>query len=140
VLPDSAVSMYAPTLRYRIADRKMCYDPIASGRAISLSQPTSPPAEGTVVRPLAGDPLTERIHPAWNRTALSERRAGLLYRAAGCAYLDNVPNKAFYQACWAARPERHPVLDWARPGNGRGPRRHQGAVPRQGAVDARSSG
>ncbi|MFJ6530856.1 hypothetical protein ACIQMZ_37115 [Streptomyces longwoodensis] len=90
---------------------KMCYDLIASGRAISLSQPTSLPAEGTVVRPLAGDPLTERIRLAWNRTALSKRRAGLLYRAAGRAYLDNVPNNSFYQAWWAARPELHPVLD-----------------------------
>ncbi|MEV5970922.1 LysR family transcriptional regulator [Streptomyces sp. NPDC051921] len=102
---------FTPTLRYRIADRKMHYDLIAAGRAISVSQPSAPPAEGTVLRPLAGDPITGRIRLAWNRAAVSERRAGLLYRAAALAYLDNVPNNTFHRAWWEARPELHPVLD-----------------------------
>ncbi|MFI8822682.1 LysR family transcriptional regulator [Streptomyces sp. NPDC053431] len=102
---------FTPTLRHRIADRKMHYDLIAAGRAISLSQPTAPPAEGTVLRPLAGDPVTGRIRLAWNRAAVSERRAGLLYRAAGLAYLDNVPHNAFHRTWWESRPELHPVLD-----------------------------
>ncbi|MFJ7069551.1 LysR substrate-binding domain-containing protein [Streptomyces sp. NPDC101115] len=107
---------FTPTLRYRIADRKMHYDLIAAGRAISVSQPTAPPAEGTVLRPLTGDPLTGRIRLAWNRTAVSGRRAAHLYRAAGLAYLDNVPNNAFHRTWWEARPELHPVLE--RPGPG----------------------
>ncbi|MEU8760594.1 LysR family transcriptional regulator [Streptomyces sp. NPDC048659] len=102
---------FTPTLRYRIADRKMHYDLIAGGRAISVSQPTAPPAEGTVLRPLAGDPITGRIRLAWNRAAVSERRAGLLYRAAGRAYLANVPTNDFHRAWWDSRPELHPVLD-----------------------------
>ncbi|MFG3345202.1 LysR family transcriptional regulator [Streptomyces sp. NPDC048018] len=102
---------FTPRLRYRIADRKMHYDLIAAGRAISVSQPTAPPAEGTVLRPLAGDPVTGRIRLAWNRAAVSERRAGLLYRAAGLAYLDNVPANAFHRIWWESRPELHPALD-----------------------------
>ncbi|MEU6976334.1 MULTISPECIES: LysR family transcriptional regulator [unclassified Streptomyces] len=102
---------FTPALRYRIADRKMHYDLIAAGRAISVSQPTAPPAEGTVLRPLAGDPITGRIRLAWNRAAVSERRAGLLYRAAGLAYLANVPNNAFHRTWWESRPELHPVLE-----------------------------
>ncbi|WP_426367598.1 LysR substrate-binding domain-containing protein [Streptomyces sp. E-08] len=102
---------FTPKLRYRIADRKMRWDLIAAGRAISLCQPTSPHAEGTVLRPLAGDPLTGRIRLAWNRSTLSEDRARLLYRAAGYAYLDNVPHNTFYRSWWEARPELHPNLD-----------------------------
>ncbi|MFF4716713.1 LysR substrate-binding domain-containing protein [Streptomyces eurythermus] len=50
---------FMPTLRYRIADRKMRWERIAAGRAISLCRPTSPHAEGTVPRPPAGDPITD---------------------------------------------------------------------------------
>ncbi|MFF9340642.1 MULTISPECIES: LysR family transcriptional regulator [unclassified Streptomyces] len=102
---------FTPKLRYRIADRKLRYDLIASGRAVSLSQPTSPHAEGTVLRPLAGDPLTGRIRLAWNRSALPDDRARLLYRAAGLAYLDSVPRNTFYRSWWESRPELHPDLD-----------------------------
>ncbi|MFF0558421.1 LysR substrate-binding domain-containing protein [Streptomyces sp. NPDC004266] len=102
---------FTPKLRYRIADREMRWGLIAAGRAISLCQPTSPHAEGTVLRPLAGDPLTGRIRLAWNRAALSENRAQLLYRAAGRAYLDSVPRNTFYRSWWASRPELHPSLD-----------------------------
>ncbi|MGW1765465.1 LysR family transcriptional regulator [Streptomyces sp. NPDC002073] len=102
---------FTPSLRYRITDRKMHYDLIAAGRAVSLSQPTAAPAEGTVMVPIAGDPVTGRIRLAWNRSAVSARQADLLYRAAGRAYLANVPNNPFHQAWWEARPELHPVLD-----------------------------
>ncbi|GGR96334.1 LysR family transcriptional regulator [Streptomyces eurythermus] len=101
---------FTPTLRYRIADRKMRWELIAAGRAISLCQPTSPLVEGTVLRPLAGDPITGRIRLAWNRAAVTERRAALLYRAAGRAYLASIPDNTFYRAWWEARPELHPVL------------------------------
>ncbi|MEU5217327.1 LysR family transcriptional regulator [Streptomyces sp. NPDC020807] len=102
---------FVPRFRYRIADRKMRYDLIATGRFVSLSQPTSPYAEGTVLLPLAGDPITGRIRVAWNRAALSDDRARLLYRAAGRAYLDGVPYNTFYRSWWASRPELHPNLD-----------------------------
>ncbi|WP_324783461.1 LysR family transcriptional regulator [Streptomyces sp. H51] len=102
---------FAPKLRYRIDDRKMRWEMIAAGRAVSVCQPTSPHAEGTVLRPLAGDPLTGRIRLAWNRAAVTERRAGRLYRAAARAYLDSIPNNTSYQAWWESRPELHPVLD-----------------------------
>ncbi|MGW2712089.1 LysR family transcriptional regulator [Streptomyces sp. NPDC001356] len=102
---------FTPKLRYRIADRKMRWELIAAGRAVSLCQPASPFVEGTVLRPLAGDPLAGRIRLAWNRAAVSERRAGLLYRAAARAYLDTIPDNTFYRTWWEARPELHPVLD-----------------------------
>ncbi|MET8755839.1 LysR family transcriptional regulator [Streptomyces sp. NPDC059104] len=102
---------FSPLLRYRITDRKMHYDLIAAGRAVSLSQPTAPAAAGTVMRPLAGDPVTGRIRLAWNRAALSARQAELLYRAAARSYVANVGNNAFHQAWWDAHPEVHPALD-----------------------------
>ncbi|MCB5164302.1 LysR family transcriptional regulator [Streptomyces bambusae] len=102
---------FTPSLRYRITDRKMHYDLIAAGRAVSLSQPTAQAAPGTVMVPLAGDPVTGRIRLAWNRSAVSARQADLLYRAAARAYLANIGNNAFHQAWWDARPELHPVLD-----------------------------
>ncbi|MGW5328299.1 LysR family transcriptional regulator [Streptomyces sp. NPDC004014] len=102
---------FTPKLRYRIADRKMRWELIAAGRAVSMCQPTSPHVEGTVLRPLAGDPLNERIRIAWNRAAVTEQRAGLLYRAAARAYLDSIPHNTFYRGWWESRPELHPVLD-----------------------------
>lgn len=102
---------FSPLLRYRITDRKLHYDLIAAGRAVSLSQPTAPAAAGTVLRPLARAPVTGRIRLAWNRAALSARQAELLYRAAARAYVANVGNNAFHQAWWDAHPEVHPALD-----------------------------
>ncbi|MFI6638562.1 LysR family transcriptional regulator [Streptomyces sp. NPDC050504] len=100
---------FAPSLRYRIADRKMHYNLIAAGRAIALSQPTAPKAEGTVVRPIAGDPITGRIRLAWHRSSVSAGQAELLYEAAARAYLANVANNAFHREWWDAHPELHPV-------------------------------
>lgn len=102
---------FVPSLRYRITDRKMHYDLIAAGRAISLSQPTAPPVPGTVMRPLAGAPVTGRIRLAWNRSAVSAGQAELLYRAAARAYLANVDNHAFHKDWWDAHPELHPPLE-----------------------------
>ncbi|WCD90482.1 Hca operon transcriptional activator HcaR [Streptomyces xanthophaeus] len=102
---------FVPSLRYRITDRKMHYDLIAAGRAVSLSQPTAPTAPGTVMRPLVGSPVTGRIRLAWNRSAVSAGQADLLCRAAVRAYLANVSNNPFHQEWWDAHPEAHPVLD-----------------------------
>ncbi|MFH8479739.1 LysR family transcriptional regulator [Streptomyces sp. DSS69] len=102
---------FTPKLRYRIADRHMRWELIAAGRAISLCQPTSPYVEGTVLRPLAGDPVTGRIRLAWNRAAVCEQRAAQIYQAAARAYLDSIPTNATFQAWWESRPELHPTLD-----------------------------
>lgn len=101
---------FAPSLRYRITDRKMRHDLVAAGRAISLTQPTAPAVEGTVMRPLLGTPIMGRIRLAWNRSAVSAAQADTLYRAAAGAYLANVDNNAFHRAWWNAHPEAHPVL------------------------------
>ncbi|KOU28637.1 peptidase [Streptomyces sp. WM6372] len=101
---------FAPSLRHRITDRKMRHDLVAAGRAISLTQPTAPAVEGTVMRPLLGTPITGRIRLAWNRSAVSAAQADSLYRAAAGAYLANVDNNPFHRAWWDAHPEAHPVL------------------------------
>ncbi|MER7761772.1 LysR family transcriptional regulator [Streptomyces sp. NPDC097619] len=101
---------FTPSLRYRITDRKMHYDLIAAGRAVSLSQPSAPGAAGTVLLPLVGDPITGRIRLAWNRSAVSARQADLIYRAAAAAYLANLDNNPYHRAWWEARPELHPDL------------------------------
>lgn len=102
---------FSPSLRYRITDRKMHYDLIAAGRAVSLSQPTAPTAAGTVLLPLVGTPVTGRIRLAWNRSALSSAEAEQLYRAAARAYVANVDANPFHRQWWDAHPEVHPVLD-----------------------------
>ncbi|MET9881669.1 LysR family transcriptional regulator [Streptomyces sp. NPDC006430] len=101
---------FVPSLRYRITDRKMRHDLVAAGRAISLTQPTAPAVEGTVMRPLLGTPITGRIRLAWNRSAVSPGQAEALYRAAAGAYLANVDNNAFHRTWWNAHPEAHPLL------------------------------
>ncbi|MFJ6493590.1 LysR family transcriptional regulator [Streptomyces californicus] len=104
---------FTPKLRYRIADRRMRWELIAAGRAVSLCQPTSPYVEGTVLRPLVGDPITGRIRLAWNRAAITEQRAAQINQAAARAYLDSIPNNTFFHAWWESRPELHPTLDQA---------------------------
>ncbi|MEU8773858.1 LysR family transcriptional regulator [Streptomyces sp. NPDC048606] len=106
-----AAAGFTPLLRHRITDRKMHYDLIAAGRAVSLSQPTAPDVPGTVMRPLVGSPVTGRIRLAWMRSALSGEQAALLYRAAARAHLANVGNHPFHQVWWNAHPEAHPALD-----------------------------
>ncbi|OAR26799.1 peptidase [Streptomyces sp. ERV7] len=101
---------FAPRLRHRITDRTMQYALIARG-AVALSQPTGPRAEGTVMRPLVGAPLTGRIRLAWNRSTVPARQAELLYRAALRAYLANVDNNAFHRAWWDTHPELHPQCE-----------------------------
>ncbi|MEU3316061.1 LysR family transcriptional regulator [Streptomyces sp. NPDC048387] len=101
---------FTPSLRHRITDRKMHHDLIAAGRAISLSQPTAPAAPGTVMRPLAGSPVSGRIRLAWNRGSVPAHQAELLHRAAVEAYLANVDNHAFHRTWWDAHPEVHPRL------------------------------
>ncbi|MCY0949670.1 LysR family transcriptional regulator [Streptomyces sp. H27-S2] len=101
---------FTPSLRYRITDRKMHYDLIAAGRAVSLTQPTAPTAAGTVMRPLLGAPVTGRIRLAWNRSTVSARQAELLFEAAAGAYVADVENNAFHKAWWDAHPEAHPAL------------------------------
>ncbi|MEU8434867.1 LysR family transcriptional regulator [Streptomyces sp. NPDC029216] len=101
---------FTPSLRYRITDRKMQHDLIAAGRAISLSQPTAPAVPGTVMRPLAGTPITGRIRLAWNRASVPAHQADLLHRSAVEAYLANVDNNAFHRTWWDAHPEAHPTL------------------------------
>ncbi|MER5890550.1 LysR family transcriptional regulator [Streptomyces sp. NPDC001941] len=100
---------FAPALRYRIADRRMSYEMVARGRAVSLSQPGAPAAPGTVVRPLAGSPVTGRIRLAWHRAALPAHEAELLFAAAARAYEATVDNHPFHRAWWDAHPELHPV-------------------------------
>ncbi|MFF3286022.1 LysR family transcriptional regulator [Streptomyces sp. NPDC003023] len=99
---------FVPLLRYRVTDRKLQYDLIAAGRAVSLCQPTAPATDGTVLRPLEGDPVTGRIRIAWNRGSLSAPQAKLLYKAAARAYLKDVDNNAFHREWWDARPELQP--------------------------------
>ncbi|MEU3725610.1 LysR family transcriptional regulator [Streptomyces sp. NPDC031705] len=101
---------FTPSLRHRITDRQMRHDLIAAGRAIALCQPTAPAVAGTVMRPLAGTPVTGRIRLAWNRSAVPAQQAELLYRAAVEAYLANVDNNDFHRAWWDAHPEARPVL------------------------------
>lgn len=110
LLAACAKAGFTPSLRYRITDRKMHYDLIAAGRAVSLTQPTAPTAAGTVMRPLLGAPVTGRIRLAWNRATVSARQAELLFRAAAGAYVADVANNAFHKAWWDAHPEAHPSL------------------------------
>ncbi|WP_030959374.1 hypothetical protein [Streptomyces sp. NRRL S-378] len=76
----------------------MHYDLIAAGRAVALSRPTTPTAEGTVMLPLVGSPVTGRIRLAWNRSVLSAGQAQQLCGAAARAYLADVDNNRFHRA------------------------------------------
>ncbi|WP_419997111.1 LysR family transcriptional regulator [Streptomyces boninensis] len=102
---------FTPSLRYRIGDRTLYLGLVAAGRAVALTQPTAPPAPGTVVRPLAGAPVTGRIRLAWRRSAVSAQLARQLYGAAARAYLKGVDNNPHHRAWWDAHREAHPVLD-----------------------------
>ncbi|MCK8679632.1 LysR family transcriptional regulator [Streptomyces lichenis] len=102
---------FTPRLRYRTTDRQLGHELVAAGRAVALTQPTARATAGTVLRPLAGTPLTGRVRLAWNRSTVTAAQAGLLHRAAALAYLAVVDTNAFHRAWFDEHPGLHPVLD-----------------------------
>ncbi|MEV4832984.1 LysR family transcriptional regulator [Nonomuraea sp. NPDC049486] len=83
---------------------------VAAGHGVRLVDPTWPAAEGTVVRPLAGEPQVARLVVAWRRDRLSHDAAAAVYRGLARAFIDHVEDNPVFGAWWHAHPEAHPLL------------------------------
>ncbi|MER7012471.1 LysR family transcriptional regulator [Saccharopolyspora sp. NPDC000359] len=82
---------------------------VARGYGIRLVEPTFAAPEGTVVLPLAGDPLVARLVVAWRHDRLTRAQADLLYQDFAQAYLAHVADNPTFHRWWTAHPEVHPV-------------------------------
>ncbi|MFJ6570672.1 LysR substrate-binding domain-containing protein [Streptomyces sp. NPDC091292] len=102
---------FTPRSRHRTTDRKIGHELVAAGRAVALTQPTAGAAPGTVLRPLAGTPITGRIRLAWNRATVTPAQANLLHRAAALSYLALLDTNPFHREWWDAHPGLHPGVD-----------------------------
>ncbi|WP_405140431.1 LysR family transcriptional regulator [Sphaerisporangium sp. NBC_01403] len=82
---------------------------VVEGRGVRLVDPSWPPAPGTVVRPLAGEPQVARLVVAWRRDRLSGEEAAALYRGLADAYSDHVDGNPAFSRWWHTHPEVHPL-------------------------------
>ncbi|GAA3445026.1 LysR family transcriptional regulator [Planomonospora venezuelensis] len=83
---------------------------VAAGYGVRLVDPTWPAAAGTVVRPLSGEPQTERLVMAWRRDRLGTGDAAAVYRGLATAFSDHVADNPAFARWWEAHPEVHPLL------------------------------
>ncbi|MEU4578169.1 LysR family transcriptional regulator [Nonomuraea sp. ATR24] len=83
---------------------------VAAGHGIRLVDPTWPEPEGTVVRPLAGEPQVARLILAWRRDRLSATAAAAVYRGLARAFEDHVEDNPAFTRWWRTHPEVHPLL------------------------------
>ncbi len=82
---------------------------VAAGHGVRLVDPTWPAAEGTVVRPLAGEPQVARLLLAWRRDRLSTTAAAAVYRGLARAFADHVGDNPAFTRWWRTHPEVHPL-------------------------------
>ncbi|MEV7008940.1 LysR family transcriptional regulator [Streptosporangium sp. NPDC051022] len=82
---------------------------VADGHGVRLVDPTWPPAPGTVVRPLAGEPQIARLVMAWRRDRLSAEGATALYRGLAAAFGDHIDGNPAFSRWWNTHPEVHPL-------------------------------
>lgn len=87
---------------------------IAKGLGVTAVQPTVRPAEGVLVKPLAGDPLWQRYLLVWRREAVGAPVVEVLHHHAARAHRDLLARAPHLQR-WAAR-----AFTTARPPEGPG--------------------
>lgn len=72
----------------QVRDNATAAELVASGEAVRLCQPTSPPGPGTVLRPVHGDPFAVRLLLAWRPRAMSPRALDALHADLRTAYIE----------------------------------------------------
>ncbi|MFI0741401.1 LysR family transcriptional regulator [Streptomyces sp. NPDC021100] len=92
----------------QVRDTATAADLVASGEAVRLCQPTAEPTDGTVVRPLLGDPLTARLSLVSRTGALSITQTDALYEDVAHAYEELARGSAAYRAWRERRGEIRP--------------------------------
>ncbi|EME97541.1 putative small neutral protease regulatory protein [Streptomyces mobaraensis NBRC 13819 = DSM 40847] len=92
----------------QVRDTATAADLVASGEAVRLCQPTAEPTDGTVVRPLLGDPLTARLSLVSRTGALSITEIDALYEDVAYAYEELARGSAAYRAWRERRGEIRP--------------------------------
>lgn len=98
---------YEPDIRYEApsgAGRSL----VAAGHGVRLVDPTWSPPEGTVARPLRGEPQVARLVVAWRRDHVSVEKAQAVYRGLAAAFRDHVDDNPAFRRWWDAHPETHP--------------------------------
>ncbi len=85
-----------------VRDTTTAADLVACGEAVRPAQPTADPAPGTVIRPLAGDPLTAQLSLASRSGSLPLHELDELFGDLMAAYVDVAAANPVYRA-WLDR-------------------------------------
>ncbi|MCA6091617.1 LysR family transcriptional regulator [Streptomyces sp. SCA3-4] len=85
-----------------VRDNTTAAELVASGEAVRTAQPTAEPPPGTVIRPLAGDPLSAQLSLASRRGSLPLRELDALYTDLMAAYVDVAGRNPTYRS-WLDR-------------------------------------
>jgi DNA-binding transcriptional LysR family regulator len=87
-----------------VRDNTTAADLVASGEAVRPCQPTAAPTPGTVLRPLAGDPLTAEVSLAARPCALPPPEFDALFTDLETAYAEAARRNTAYRT-WLGRDE-----------------------------------
>ncbi|WP_329569149.1 LysR family transcriptional regulator [Kitasatospora sp. NBC_01266] len=85
-----------------LGDRLQLQNMIAEGLGISLTQATTRPVPGVIVRPLIGTPIWCRYLLAWRKESIAEQVVTTLFGSAAASYRELIAQAPHFQA-WAAR-------------------------------------
>ncbi|MGI5337807.1 LysR family transcriptional regulator [Streptomyces sp. CA-181903] len=97
----------------QVRDTATAADLVASGEAVRLCQPTAEPTDGTVVRPLLGDPLTARLSLVSRTGALPITEVDALFEDVAHAYEELARGSTAYRAWRERRGEIRPPEAYA---------------------------
>ncbi|MFF2624873.1 LysR family transcriptional regulator [Kitasatospora griseola] len=104
---DSAAFAPATAVRQLPYGRREVLDLVAAGLGATLVPASTPPAPGTLIKPLLGSPLWLRYVLLWRRAAIGPALADTVFGAATAAYRE-LAAEAPHLHAWASRTFRPP--------------------------------
>ncbi|MGW1342158.1 hypothetical protein ACWCOV_14020 [Kribbella sp. NPDC002412] len=104
------VGGFTPDFRYANLDTTEIEQLIGAGRGISLCLPTVREMPQTVVKPLAGQPLTWRRVLRWRVDNVAQEVVDIIHRAFVDAYRQTLHDNASVRPWWPSNPDNHPTI------------------------------
>ncbi|WP_405058414.1 LysR family transcriptional regulator [Kribbella sp. NBC_01505] len=101
---------FSPQFRYGNLDTTEIEQLIGAGRGICLCAPTVRELPRTVVKPLAGQPLSWRRTLRWRVDNVSQETVDLVHQAFIDTYRETIAENAAARDWWSAHPEAHPTV------------------------------
>ncbi|MFK4085604.1 LysR family transcriptional regulator [Kribbella sp. NPDC020789] len=101
---------FTPQFRYGNLDSNEIEQLIGAGRGICLCAPTVRELPRTVVKPLAGQPLSWRRTLRWRVDNVSQETVDTVHQAFVDTYRETIAENTSARPWWSAHPEAHPTV------------------------------